>query len=75
METAPAPPPDPNIAIQQERAQKTLVDNLQLQAAGDTAAIMSRYGSRLALANTGVAMPGAATSYAAGVAPPPPVKV
>ena len=49
---APDPPPvavDPNLKAQQDAAQATLVSNLQAQAAGDTASIMSRFGARLAL--------------------------
>ena len=46
---------DPNLAIEQARAQKTLLDNLQIQAQNDTASLMARYGTRLALANSGIA--------------------
>jgi hypothetical protein len=42
--------PDPNLAAEQAQAQKTLIDNLQAQAQGDTASLMARYGTRLALA-------------------------
>ena len=48
---APQIPVDPNLAAEQARAQKTLIDSLQTQAQGDTAALMSRYGTRLALGN------------------------
>jgi hypothetical protein len=45
--------PDPNLAAEQQQAQKTLIDNLQAQASSDTANLMSRYGTRLALGGTG----------------------
>ena len=51
----PKPPqiaPDPNLATEQAQAQKTLIDNLQVQAQGDTADLMARYGTRLALGMT-----------------------
>jgi hypothetical protein len=48
---------DPNLAADQERAQKALVDSLQNQAQLDTANIMARYGTKLALSNSGVAAP------------------
>lgn len=43
---------DPNLAAEQAQAQNTLVTNLQTQAQGDTASLMARYGTRLALAGT-----------------------
>lgn len=43
---------DPNLAIEQQQAQQANVDQLQIQSQGDTAAIMARYGTRLALAGT-----------------------
>ena len=46
--------PDPNLASEQQQAQKTLIDSLQNQAQADTANLMSRYGTRLALAGTQV---------------------
>ena len=45
---------DPNLALEQQQAQDTLVKNLQTQAQGDTASLMSRYGTRLALGNAGM---------------------
>ena len=51
---APALAVDPNLAAEQAQAQKTLVDNLQVQAQGDTASLMARYGTRLALAGQGM---------------------
>jgi hypothetical protein len=45
---------DPNLAAEQARAQRTLVDSLQSQAQLDTANIMARFGSRMALANAGM---------------------
>jgi hypothetical protein len=44
---------DPNLATEQAQAQKTLIDNLQAQAGADTASLMTRYGTRLALGGTG----------------------
>lgn len=52
--------PDPNLAAEQSQAQTTLVTNLQNEAQFDTANIMARYGTRLALGNTGIAPPMAA---------------
>lgn len=49
----PAPVVDPNLAPEQAAAQKTLIDQLQVQSQGDTADIMARYGTRLALAQGG----------------------
>ncbi len=52
----PTPPPplpvDPNLAPAQDKAQGDLIASLRTQAAGDTASIMARYGTRLALAQT-----------------------
>lgn len=52
---APQIPVDPNLDAEQQQAQNSLVSNLQVQAQGDTAAMMSRYGARLALGSTGTA--------------------
>jgi hypothetical protein len=41
---------DPNLGAEQQQAQNTLVSGLQTQAQMDTASLMSRYGTRLALA-------------------------
>ena len=46
---------DPNLQAEQARAQSTLITNLQDQAQGDTANLMARYGTRLALAGSGLA--------------------
>jgi hypothetical protein len=50
---APDPPPpvavDPNLATEQASAQATLISSMQNQAQGDTASLMARYGTRLAL--------------------------
>lgn len=43
---------DPNLATEQAQAQNTLIAGLQQQAQGDTASLMARYGTRLALAGT-----------------------
>ena len=56
---------DPNLAIEQQQAQKTLTDSLQVQAQGDTASLMARYGTRLALGGAGMsplAAPSAVTA-------------
>lgn len=42
-------PPDPNLALQEQQAQKAQVDALQTQAESDTASLMARYGTKLAL--------------------------
>jgi hypothetical protein len=54
--------PDPNLAAEQAQAQKTLIDSLQTQAQADTANLMTRYGTKLALANSGIAPIAAAPS-------------
>jgi hypothetical protein len=46
---------DPNLAAEQERAQRSLINNLQTQAQMDTANIMTRFGNSVALANAGMA--------------------
>ena len=58
----PSPPqiaPDPNLAAEQQQAQDSLIAGLQTQAQMDTANIMARYGTRLALSNSGTATPAA----------------
>lgn len=45
---------DPNLAPEQQQAQNTLVAGLQTQAQMDTADLMSRYGTRLALGGAGL---------------------
>lgn len=52
------PPPqtvDPNLAVEQAQANNDQIKALQTQSQGDTAALMARYGTRLALAGTGIA--------------------
>lgn len=49
---APQLPADPNLASEQAKAQADQVKALQVEAQGDTASIMARYGARLALAGT-----------------------
>lgn len=44
--------PDPNLATEQATAQQQQIGALQTQAQGDTAALMARFGTRLALAGT-----------------------
>ena len=41
---------DPNLASEQATAQQQQVTTLQEQAQGDTASLMARYGTKLALA-------------------------
>jgi hypothetical protein len=54
-------PKDPNLAAEQARAQRDNIEALQVQMQGDTAALMARYGTRLALAaSTGTAPASAA---------------
>ena len=48
----PSPPqiaPDPNLAAEQQQAQNDLIGSLQTETQMDTANIMSRYGTRLAV--------------------------
>jgi hypothetical protein len=42
---------DPNLALKQQQANQSNIDQLQLQAQQDTASLMARYGTKLALAN------------------------
>lgn len=51
---------DPNLAAEQAAAQRSLIAGLQTQTQIDTANIMARYGTRLALANSGGAAMAAA---------------
>lgn len=60
---------DPNLAAEQAAAQKSLIDNLQNQAQLDTANIMARYGTRLALSSGGVTSPAAPGVPAAPAVP------
>ena len=46
---------DPNLQAEQAQSQKTLIDQLQVEAQGDTATMMARYGTRLALSGSGMA--------------------
>jgi len=45
--------PDPNLAAEQAQAKNDQVMALQGQAAGDTASLMARFGTRLALGSAG----------------------
>jgi len=47
---APAPPTDPNLAIEQQTATQQLAQGLQTQTTGDMGALMARYGTNLAMA-------------------------
>lgn len=54
---SPAPPqPDPTLVAEQQQAQDQLIQQLQGQAQADTASLMARYGTRLAV--SGAAMNG-----------------
>jgi hypothetical protein len=46
--------PDPNLAAEQAQAQKALITGLQTQAQSDTASLMARFGTKLALASGGM---------------------
>jgi hypothetical protein len=46
----PLPPEDPRLIAEQQRADADNVAALQVEAQGDTASLMARYGTRLALA-------------------------
>jgi hypothetical protein len=52
--------PDPNLAPEQAQAQREQVLALQTQAEGDTASLMARYGTRLALGGAIMPAPAAA---------------
>ena len=43
---------DPNLAAEQAQAQQVQVQAMQQQTQADTASLMARYGTRLALAGT-----------------------
>jgi hypothetical protein len=58
---------DPNLAAEQAQAQQVQVAALQTQAQGDTASLMARYGTTLALA--GAAIPGVSPAAAPGLSP------
>lgn len=62
-----APPTDPTVAALDAQAQSADIASMQTNAATDTASIMARYGTRLAMAGT--AQPVAAAPLA--VVPPP----
>ena len=53
---------DPNLAAEQARAQSTLVANLQNEAQLDTANIMARFGTRMALGGSLNAAPAPAAA-------------
>jgi hypothetical protein len=55
---------DPNLAAEQAQADQLNAQQLQLQSQGDTASIMARYGTRVAL---GGAVP---SNYSAPLAAP-----
>lgn len=55
---------DPNLAPEQQQAQDNLIKSLQTEAAGDTANLMARYGTKLALSGTGIAPPAAVATMA-----------
>lgn len=59
---------DPNLAVMQAQAQKTLVDGLQTQAQMDTADMMTRYGTKLALSGGGMSL--IATGATPSASPP-----
>lgn len=42
-------PVDPNLANEQQQAQNDLIKSLQAQTQGDTASLMAKYGTRLAM--------------------------
>jgi hypothetical protein len=46
-------PPDPELEAQKARAEKVLITGLQTQAQSDTASLMARFGTKLALASGG----------------------
>ena len=50
--SGPTLPDDPNLAAEQAKAQQDQVKALQVEASGDTASIMARYGARLALSGS-----------------------
>lgn len=65
----PAPPPviqprDPLLDAQAKRADAANIAALTTQAQGDTAALMARYGTRLALAGTASGSPLTMTALA-----------
>lgn len=59
---------DPNLASEQAQAEATRVSALQTQAQMDTADMMTRYGTKLALAGSGI------SPITGAVSTTPPVK-
>jgi hypothetical protein len=59
---------DPNLAAEQQQAQQDQIVQLQTQAQNDTATLMARYGTHLALSGAGISTPGAAAPAAAPMA-------
>jgi hypothetical protein len=66
----PAPVVDPNLAAQEARASADQTAALQDRLRMDTASVMARYGSRMAVAGASTATPGTVTP-----AGPPPISL
>jgi hypothetical protein len=57
MQSAPAQQVDPNLDAQKQRAEQDQISTLQTEAAADTANLMTRYGTKLALSGAGIPAP------------------
>jgi hypothetical protein len=55
-------PVDPNLATEQQQAHDDLIKALQSQSQSDTASIMARYGTRLALSGATIGTPLSSTA-------------
>jgi hypothetical protein len=69
QDQSPPLPVDSNLAAEQQQAQTNLMSSLQGEAQGDTASLMARYGTRLAMAGANSGSP------LVTVAPPTPASV
>lgn len=63
------PPLDPSLALLMQQTQQQDINAVQSGLRGDTASLMARYGSRLALANNGGSA-GAAGMTGSPLSPP-----
>ena len=52
MQKAPTLPPDPTLQSAEQAAQNQNITALETQAQGDSASLMARYGTRLAIAGS-----------------------
>lgn len=63
-DSPPATTVDPNLATEEKEAQANLVKSLQTETSQDSASLMARYGTRLAMSGTIGGSPLASSSTA-----------